>query len=234
MQSALLIGALAMIADGFFGPDLAPKNLATVLGWVHFRGALVVALLAVGNLFCFSCPFVFVRDGLRRFIRPRFTWPRALRNKWLSMGLLVAILFGYELFDLWSSPALTAALICGYFAAILIVDALFVHAPFCKWVCPIGQFNFVASLLSPFEIRARDRATCDGCKTKDCITGRKATDGTVAQRGCELALFVPQKVGNIDCTLCLDCVQACPHDNIGLLSRAVSYTHLTLPTNREV
>ena len=39
------------------------------------------------------------------------------------------------------------------------------------------------------------------------------------QRGCELALFQPRKVGNMDCTFCLDCVHACPHDNVGILSR---------------
>jgi hypothetical protein len=32
-------------------------------------------------------------------------------------------------------------------------------------------------------------------------------------------LFQPRKVGNMDCTFCLDCVHACPHDNIGILSR---------------
>jgi hypothetical membrane protein len=41
----------------------------------------------------------------------------------------------------------------------------------------------------------------------------------VIQRGCELALFQPRKSGNMDCTFCLDCIQACPHDNIGILSR---------------
>jgi hypothetical protein len=41
----------------------------------------------------------------------------------------------------------------------------------------------------------------------------------LVQRGCELALFVPRKVGNMDCTFCLDCVHACPHDNIGVVAR---------------
>jgi hypothetical protein len=41
----------------------------------------------------------------------------------------------------------------------------------------------------------------------------------VVQRGCELALFVPRKVGNLDCTLCMDCVHACPHDNIAVAAR---------------
>lgn len=34
-----------------------------------------------------------------------------------------------------------------------------------------------------------------------------------------MALFQPAKVGNMDCTFCLDCVHACPHDNVGILSR---------------
>jgi hypothetical protein len=41
----------------------------------------------------------------------------------------------------------------------------------------------------------------------------------VIQRGCELALFQPRKVGNMDCTFCLDCVHACPHDNVGITTR---------------
>lgn len=30
---------------------------------------------------------------------------------------------------------------------------------------------------------------------------------------------MPNKVGNVDCTLCGDCVRACPHDNIELAAR---------------
>jgi hypothetical protein len=36
--------------------------------------------------------------------------------------------------------------------------------------------------------------------------------------GCELHLFQPRKSGNLDCTFCLDCVRACPHDNVGVLA----------------
>jgi hypothetical protein len=51
----------------------------------------------------------------------------------------------------------------------------------------------------------------------------------VVIRGCELALFQPRKVGNMDCTFCLDCVHACPHDNIGILSRLPGSELLTNP-----
>ena len=162
-----------------------------------------------------------VRNLARKFFRPVRNWPRRLRNKWLSIGLLVAMLFVYEWLDLWASPWWTALLIVTYFAGALLIDAVFKHASFCKFVCPIGQFNFVASTVSPLEVAVRDHDVCTRCTTKDCIRGARepAAPLVVIQRGCELALFQPRKVGNIDCTFCLDCVQACPHDNVGIISR---------------
>lgn len=230
LQLPLLIVSALMILHGLFGPSLAPKNLATTLGWLHFRGVLVLVLLCAGNFFCLACPFMLVRDLARKIFRPRFNWPRQLRNKWISVGLFVLILFTYELFDLWSSPWWTAWLIIGYFGSVLIVDGLFKHASFCKFVCPIGQFNFVASTLSPLEVKVREQSVCTACHTKDCIRGRRepSTD-LVTIRGCELALFQPSKVGNMDCTFCMDCVHACPHDNIGILSRLPGSELLTDP-----
>jgi ferredoxin len=237
LQIPLFLIAVVMILHGLLGPTLAPKNLAAVLTWIHFRGALVLVLLCAGNFFCLACPFMLVRNAARRLFRPRFNWPRALRNKWISVALFVVILFTYELFSLWSSPWWTASLAIAYFVAALLIDGLFKHASFCKFVCPIGQFNFIASTLSPLEVQVRDQGVCDRCATKDCIRGRREegiartatgskslargnTNGLVIlQRGCELALFQPRKVGNMDCTFCLDCVHACPHDNVGVTSR---------------
>lgn len=223
LQIPLLIVSVVMILQGLFGPALAPKNLASVLTWIHFRGALVLILLCAGNFFCLACPFMLVRNAARRFFKPWMNWPRPLRNKWASVALFVAILFLYELFDLWNSPWWTAWLIVGYFVAALVIDGVFKHATFCKFVCPIGQFNFVASTVSPLEVKVRDQGVCVTCGTKDCIRGRRdrptSPDFVVLQRGCELALFQPLKAGNMDCTFCLDCVHACPHDNVGVLSR---------------
>ena len=230
LQAPLLIISIAMILHGLFGPTLAPKNLATTLSWLHFRGVLVLVLLSAGNFFCLACPFMLVRQMARRFFKPRFNWPRPLRNKWISVALFALILFLYELFDLWSSPWWTAWLIVAYFLTVLVVDGFFKHATFCKFVCPIGQFNFVASTLSPFEVKVRKQEVCTTCHTKDCIRGRREPSSElVLIRGCELALFQPRKVGNLDCTFCLDCVHACPHDNIGILSRLPGDELLTDP-----
>jgi polyferredoxin len=190
LQIPLFIISVAMILHGLFGPQLAPKNLATTYTWVHFRGALVFVLLFAGNFFCMACPFMLVRNFARKFVRPVRNWPRRLRNKWLSIGLFVTMLFVYEWLDLWASPWWTAWLIVTYFAGALVVDSIFKHAAFCKFVCPIGQFNFVASTASPLEVAVRDHDVCDRCKTKDCIRGVRAPAAplVVIQRGCELAL----------------------------------------------
>lgn len=221
LQWPLFAVAMVMVLHGLFGPELAPKNLSTLLAWVHYRGVLMVALMAAGNLFCLGCPFVLVRDLGRRLIRPTRNWPRRLRNKWLAVGLLVGVFFVYEAFDLWGSPFWTSVLILTYFVAALVIDGIFKNATFCKFVCPIGQFSFAASTLSPLEVQVRDRGVCETCRTKDCIRGRQDPGNPlrVIQRGCELALFQPRKAGNMDCTFCLDCVHACPHDNVGITSR---------------
>ena len=112
---------------------------------------------------------------------------------------------------LWDDPRATAWLVIGYFVTAFAVDGLFRGASFCKYVCPIGQFHFLGSTLSPLEVKVRVPEVCGTCSTRDCIRGNSR------QRGCELDLFLPAKVGNLDCTGCLDCVRACPHDNIGLL-----------------
>ncbi len=218
LQTLLLFASGFIIFDGLFGPQQAPKNLATVTAWIHYRGFVVLALLLVGNLFCMACPFMLPRE-MGRWLGARLGWqqqvPRAWRNKWTALTLLVIFFITYEVFSLWASPWLTAWIIIAYFLTAVVVDTFFQGAAFCKYVCPLGQFNFFGSLSSPAEIKIRSADTCAACRTKDCIAGNKFT----GQRGCELWLFQEKKVGNMDCTFCLDCVHACPHDNIGLMAR---------------
>jgi polyferredoxin len=221
LQLVLLSIAAAIVLHGLFGPQIAPRNLATVLTSIHWRGLLVVLIAAAGNLMCTACPMILARDAGRRLVPPRLSWPRSLRRKWIGLALLAAILFSYELFDLWERPAATAWLVVAYFGLALLVDLLFRGASFCKYVCPIGQFNFIAAAMSPTELRVRDTNTCRSCRTSDCIKGTRdpVQPLRIVRRGCELGLFLPSKIGNMDCTLCLDCVHACPHDNIALTTR---------------
>src|SRR5262249_53563126 len=211
-QPVMLLLAPITIADGLFGHQMSSMNLAGVLPWTHWRGLGMVGLLIAGNFFCMACPFTLTRDLGRRLLPARWRWPRRMRSKWLALGLLAVYLWAYEAFGLWDSPWFTAWIIIGYFVAAFVVDGLFKGASFCKYVCPIGQFNFVQSLVSPLEVKARNLDLCQICTTHECIRGSDD------QRGCELQLFVPKKSGNLDCTFCLDCLHACPLQNVGIIS----------------
>jgi polyferredoxin len=70
LQVPFLILAALMVIDGLAGPQLAPKNLATVFTWVHYRGLVVLALLLAGNLCGMACPFMLLRNVARRFLHP--------------------------------------------------------------------------------------------------------------------------------------------------------------------
>jgi cytochrome c oxidase assembly factor CtaG/ferredoxin len=212
LQVPLILLAGVIVYDGLCGPSIGAMNLAGVLPWIHWRGLVVLGMLTAGNVFCMACPFMLPRTLARRWLPAAFSWPPWLRNKWPAIVLLASFLWAYEALALWDSPWWTAWLVLAYFAAAFAVDGLFRGASFCKYVCPIGQFNFVQSLVAPWEIKVRDPAVCASCRTKDCIRGG---DGIP---GCELRLYQPRKSSNMDCTFCLDCIHACPHDNIGILS----------------
>jgi cytochrome c oxidase assembly factor CtaG/polyferredoxin len=212
LQIPLVLLAGVIIYDGLRGPQIGAMNLAGILPWIQWRGFVILGLLVMGNVFCMACPFTVPRTLARRWLPQGRSWPRRLRSKWLAVALLALFFWAYEAFSLWDCPWWTAWIVVGYFVAAFVVDGFFRGATFCKYLCPIGQFNFVQSLLSPLEIKARDPQVCAGCQTKDCIRGR---DGIP---GCELNLFLPRKSSNMDCTFCLDCIHACPHDNVGIFA----------------
>src|SRR3984957_14151350 len=141
---------------------------------------------------------------------------------------MVFFFWSYEAFAIWTIRNGPRGFLFRYFTAAFVVDSLFRGANFCKYVCPLGQFNFAASLVSPFTLQARSHATCQQCATHDCIRGNPQ------QRGCELQLYMPQKAGNMDCTLCMDCVKACPHDNIGLFAVAPVHDLLRDPVRSSI
>ncbi len=214
MQAVTFLLAALIIYDGFTGPQLASSNNATLLAWVHYRGLVVLALLLAGNLFCMGCPFTVPRTLAKKLSVAGGRWPRALRNKWVAISGLLLIFLLYEWLDLWASPWLTAWIAVAYFVGSFVLEALFTESAFCKYVCPLGAFNFVYSTASPLQIGARDQSVCRNCEGKECINGGENA------LGCGTELFVPMIESNMDCTMCLDCARACPYDNVALRARA--------------
>ncbi len=247
-QIPLLLLAIFVIVDGLTGRQLAPRNIATTSVWLHYRGLVVLALAFVGNAFCAACPLMLTRGITKRIdklINYKLTFPKALKNKYLVIVLMLLYFFSYEFFDLWASPWLTAWLVIGYFSSALVIDTLFPAGTFCKYVCPLGNFNFVVSSLSPTQITAVNTSVCDSCKEKPCLHGRESYHETPSLQtsnsafiplgditnpngqgyfpGCETNLYVPTMTSNMDCTNCFNCVRACPYDNVAFTVKAPTW-----------
>jgi len=244
LQMGMLAITAVLLYDGITGPQLAPNNLSTVITWVHFRGFVMLALLLAGNLFCMACPFALPRTLAHRFSRSNRRFPQRLRNKWTAVVVLLLYLWLYEWLDLWSSPLFTVWLIVGYFTISFLLEAFFKESPFCKYVCPLGTFNYTSASISPLQIQVNDGEVCRTCIGKECVNG--TTTQRISQidtkkekvransrnsllslpvinppiSGCGTELFAPQIKSNMDCTFCLDCARACPHDNIALATRS--------------
>lgn len=243
LQAPFTLVALALALDGFVGPQSAARNLATVAPWVHLRGIVVLVLLLAGNLVCMGCPFTLPRTLAKRLSIKGRRFPQRLRNKWLAIFSLFALFFAYEYLDLWASPWLTAWLILAYFTASFLLEAVFSESAFCKYVCPLGSFNMVYSTLSPTRVTVKSQDVCARCVGHECVNGSYAREAVIrvdeipvgagderlqipvahgprGTLGCGTELFAPRMRGNMDCTMCLDCVRACPHDNVSLFARS--------------
>ena len=94
LQVPLLLLAGLIVYDGFRGPQIGAMNLAGVLPWIHWRGLVVLGLLAAGNVFCMACPFMVPRTLARRWLPQGRSWPRWLRSKWLAVVLLAVFPLG--------------------------------------------------------------------------------------------------------------------------------------------
>jgi polyferredoxin len=215
-QVFLLLVASLIIYDGLTGPQLAQENLATNIVWLQYRGFVMLALLFAGNLFCMNCPFTIPRSLARRWSIGGRRWPRALRNKWLALAVLFFYFFLYEWLDIWASPWLTVWIVIAYFLSALVLEMFFSESPFCKYVCPLGTFNFVGSTISPLQITVLNQDVCRECEGHECVNGARAAGGSWQMLGCGTELYPPQVRSNMDCVLCLDCARACPYDNIAL------------------
>lgn len=79
-------------------------------------------------------------------------------------------------------------------AAILVLS-LFIHRPFCKYLCPLGAFYALFSRFSLYQMRL-DQSRCVGCKA--------------CQRVCPMDVEITKNINSPECIRCGECRRACP------------------------
>ena len=209
---AVLALFLLVIAAGLFGDQAPEHNLAPVLTWTIWWTWLVFAIVFFGKIWCAVCPWPTIAEA----VAPKslgLRWPKAFRNLWLATGLFVLLTWLELGYGVTGSPWLTAVLGLGMTVAVIASTAVFERRPFCRYACLVGRVSGLYSLFAASELRAADAGTCASCATKDCYRGN--------ERGapCPTQQFLAVMDANTYCTLCMECVKTCPHDNVAWSAR---------------
>lgn len=218
MLPFLFFFTLALVA-GLRGSPIGSHNFGIVFVWVVWWALLIILLIPLGGrLWCAVCPVPGPGEWLQRlsFIRKRegrlFTlgkrWPPQLRNLWLQNGaFLIVAVFSAVVF---TTPAATAAVLAAFLVLSLAMSLVFLGRTFCRYVCPLGGFIGLCSLVAPLAVRVRDREVCRAHKQKECI------EGGAQGYGCPWFEYPGAMKRNVHCGLCMECVKTCSKGNIAV------------------
>jgi hypothetical protein len=220
-QPVLMLFTLAVfvlaIVTGVFGTPVGSRNFSTIFVWIVWWALLIILIVPfLGRFWCTICPIPAPGEWLQRrgIIRRTFgrpitldlRWPRRLKNMWLqNIGFLGVALFSAIIL---TRPAVTAWVLLGFVVAGIVLSVLFKNRVFCRYVCPVGGFIGLYSMLAPVEVRVRDPRVCLSHKTKDCIVGNERG------YGCPWMVYPGSLTRNVYCGMCMECVKTCTQSNI--------------------
>lgn len=235
LQFALILPNLfiftVVILAGLFGIPVGAKNFSIIFVWIVWWAALILLLVPFGaRSWCAMCPIPAAGEWLQRgaFVAPRRKgrglqrrWPKSLRNLWVCN-------FGFASIALFSAILTTRPIVTGGFLLGLMVVAIVTHLvyerrAFCRYLCPVGGFLGLYSMVAPVEIRRVDAEVCRKCSYKACFRGSTPQSlqvGGVGGYGCPNFEFPGAPMErNTYCLLCTECVKTCPYENITLRAR---------------
>lgn len=211
-RTATLAGFLFTIAAGIFGPVAGSHNFAIVFVWIAWWTALKLVFIPLGGRsWCSVCPIPLPGEwlqqgGLLRAGPPRFglkrRWPRALKGTWMQSGafLLIGLFSAVTLTD----ARVTAWILLGLFGLATVMSLLYERRAFCTSLCPIGGFTGIYARTAPVEVRVIDQEVCLKHGEKTCY------------QACAWNLYPVAQHDSAACGLCMECLRACPHDNLAL------------------
>lgn len=210
---------LVIIAAGLFGNQNPALNIAPILTWTIWWGLLIVLILFAGKAWCYVCPWDAMAEWTEKLalwrknddgLSANLKWPRAVRNILIATILFVGLTWIELGFGVTMRPRVTAYLAIAMLLMAVASAMLFDRKSFCRYGCLVGRVSGLYALFAGVEVRARSAGTCTKCRTKECVTGSDTA------YGCPTFLYPGKLEANTYCIQCMECIQACPHDNLAI------------------
>lgn len=212
VRALMLAGFGFTIFAGLFGSRVGSHNFSIIFVWIAWWTALKLAFIPLGGRsWCSVCPIplpgewlqqggIFEKSDRKRGLSLR--WPKRLIGSWLQAGifLLIGLFSAATLTD----PRLTAWILIGLFVAATGLSLVFERRAFCSYLCPIGGFSGIYAKTAPLEVRVIDQAACRTHREKTCY------------QNCPWGLYPLTLRDSSPCGLCMECLRACPKDNIAV------------------
>jgi len=215
---AIVVGLFFLvIAAGLFGNQNPALNIAPLLTWTIWWGGLVILIMYAGKAWCYVCPWDAVAGWMEKLrfwkksndgLGLEMKWPRAMRNVVIATVLFVGLTWVELGFGVTMKPRVTAYLAIAMLLMAIVSAFLFERKGFCRYACLVGRVSGLYAMFSGVEVRARDAGVCHACRGKECVRG---SDEAYA---CPTFLYPGGLATNTYCIQCMECVQACPSDNL--------------------
>ncbi len=219
IQAIVSILFVVIIAAGIFGNQNPSLNIAPLLTWTIWWGLLPVLILFAGKAWCYVCPWDAMAGWTEKLrfwkkidesLSLGWRWPKVVRNISIATIMFVGLTWIELGFGVTMSPKITAYLAIGMVLLAVISAMLFDKKSFCRYGCLVGRVSGLYAMFGGTEVRARDDGTCEACHTKECIKGSETA------YGCPTFLYPGGLRTNTYCIQCMECIQACPHDNLAM------------------
>lgn len=225
--SLVVIGFLQMACAS---PSGSIQNLFYNWGeWKRVLPFLLTILIVLIPSFFFGkifCGWVCHKGSVQEFLfQKRFGLkiPHRIDNllryfKYIVLAAIVIapLMFHYRILNSSTQPfkvlfnlggPLSAVIFMGFIALL----SLFIYRPFCRYLCPVGAFLGLSSMIGIYRIKVND-TDCSSCKRceKSCDIGALSSK---ASRGNDSNLS-DLKLNNSECIMCGECRNVCSKDCI--------------------
>ncbi len=207
-----VIGMLFIFVTALLGTSVGSHNFAIIMVWIAWWTGLKLGFIPFGGRsWCSVCPIPLAGDWLQqggilkgdgRKHGLNIRWPTSLRGFWLQSAgfLLIGLFSAVTLTD----PRVTGWVLLALFVLAAVMSLVFDRRAFCSHICPVGGFSAIYSKAGPLEIRIVDKEVCIRHAEKSCY------------RACPWGLYPLAFKDSSACGVCLECLRACPKDNIAL------------------
>jgi polyferredoxin len=161
-QPVLMLTTLAffviVILTGLFGTPAGNRNFGIVFVWIVWWALLMIVMVPfMGRAWCAMCPIPAPGEWLQRrsivkrssgkLSTLRWRFPKRFRNMWLqNFGFLGVAIFSAIIL---THPNITALVLLGFILTGVVLSILYENRVFCRYVCPVGGFIGLYSMMSP-------------------------------------------------------------------------------------